>query len=195
VAEYPAPVYSTPAEDLQAAVYRSQIATIDRHIVVLGLMGAGKSTLASALASRLQRRWRDSDTDIERLMGSTGREIAADPALGVGALHGLEEAMLLGSLATAELAVISAAGWVVESALCREAMRRRATVVWLRAPAALLRRRMASGEHRRTSAPGEVEALIRRRSPLFEAVADIVLDASQRSEALLEQALVDLHAP
>jgi shikimate kinase len=165
------------------------------HIVVLGLMGAGKSTVATALATRFARPWRDSDADIETLMGRTGREIAADSALGVGALHSLEEAVLLGALARDEPCVISAAGWVVESEVCRQSLARRATTVWLQAPAEVLRERMATGRHRRTSAPGELEALIARRTPMFHAVATVTLDASLPSDQVISAALAALAAP
>ncbi len=158
------------------------------HIVVLGLMGAGKSTVASALSARLHQPWRDSDADIETLMGRTGREIAADPNLGVERLHDLEEAVLLGSLARDEPSVISAAGSVVESSVCLLALHRRATVMWLNAAADVLRDRMAAGHHRRSYGPGELEALIKRRTPMFQSVATIVLDASLPAAALIEQA-------
>lgn len=158
------------------------------HIVVLGLMGAGKSTVAEALSAHLKQPWRDSDADIETLTGRTGREIAAAADLGVDRLHDLEEAVLLGALARVEPSVISAAGAVVESALCRMALPRRATVIWLRASADVLRQRMAAGHHRRAYAPGELEALIVRRTPMFESVATVTLDASLSADVLIAQA-------
>ena len=159
------------------------------HVVVLGLMGAGKSTIAERLAARLHRPWRDSDSDIEAATGRTGREVAADPAEGVDALHRLEEAVLLDALATDEPLVISAAGWVVEAARCRVQMRSRAFVVWLQAPADVLRARMATGQHRRASAPNELETLIERRTPLFQSVSDLVLDATDPPDALVAEVL------
>ena len=71
------------------------------HIAVIGLMGAGKSTLATAISSALGRVMRDSDVDIETLVGQTGREIALSG--GIDSLHRLEEAVLLGALAATEL--------------------------------------------------------------------------------------------
>jgi shikimate kinase len=156
------------------------------HVVILGLMGAGKSTLAAQLARYLERPWRDSDADIEARTQRSGREIAADPTQGVDTLHALEEVVLLDTLASDTPSVISAAGWVVESSTCQTAMRRRATVLWLHAPADVLRERMNSGVHRRTMAQGELEALTARRAPLFEHVADAILDQA----TVLHHALV-----
>jgi len=164
-------------------------------VVVLGLMGAGKSTLASALADRLARPWRDSDADIEIVTGRTGRLIAADPTMGLATLHALEEAVLVGALASEAPSVISGAAWVVESPLCREAMRRRAVVIWLHAPLALLRERVATGEHRRTYAAGELEALVARRTPMFESVADVTLDASLPADVLIQRAIDAILSP
>jgi shikimate kinase len=163
------------------------------HIVVLGLMGAGKSTLAAALSDRLGVPWRDSDRDIETLTGRTGRELSVDPEVGVDGLHQLEEAVLLGALASDDRSIISAAGWVVESSLCRSIMGHRATVVWLHAPASVLVERMQSGVHRRPVSITDVEQLIQRREPLFRSVADHILDATQPVEALVSQVLGPEH--
>jgi shikimate kinase len=157
------------------------------HVVVLGLMGAGKSTLAAAISDHLGVPWRDSDRDIETLTGRTGRELSIDPDVGIDGLHQLEEAVLLGALAAADRTIISAAGWVVESPLCRSIMRHRATVVWLHAPASVLVERMQSGIHRRPVSITDVEHLIQRRGPLFRSVADHILDATDPVEALVSQ--------
>jgi len=152
------------------------------HIVVLGLMGAGKSTVATALGARLSWPVRDSDADIEALTGRTGRSLAADPAEGVEALHRLEEAVLLGALAAEQPTVIAAAGWVVESPRCRAAMARRAEVIWLDVPVDVLAARMATGQHRRSMSLADLEATAAHRGPLFAAVADFRLDAGEPAE-------------
>ena len=63
---------------------------LPRHIVIAGLMGAGKSTTGRALAERLGRVWRDSDAEIEAATGRTVRELR--DAEGVDAMHAREAA-------------------------------------------------------------------------------------------------------
>jgi shikimate kinase len=159
------------------------------HIVVLGLMGAGKSTLAAALSDRVGVPWRDSDRDIETLTGRSGRELSADAAIGVDGLHQLEEGVLIGALAANDRTIVSAAGWVVESPLCRSIMRHRSTVVWLQAPAAVLVERMQSSAHRRPVSITDVEALVAHREPLFQSVAHHILDATTPVQSLVTQVL------
>lgn len=163
------------------------------HLVVVGLMGVGKTTVAEILARRLGRPLRDSDADITRLTGRAGSRIAADD--GVDELHRLEEAVLLGALAAEEPLVVAAAGWVVESVWCREALERRAVVVWLRVERNELVRRMESGDHRRTLAPGELDALIARREPMFRAIADLVVAADQPPDAVADEILAEPQLP
>jgi shikimate kinase len=160
-----------------------------RHLVLVGLMGVGKSTLARALAARLGRAWRDSDEDIEVRTGRTGAALAGDPDVGVDGLHELEEAVLLDALAEPRPHVITAAGWAIESARCRDALRHCATVLWLDAPAAELRLRMATGDHRRPMTTEELAEVGARRTRLFASVADRRVDATRPPEAILAELL------
>ncbi len=164
--------------------------TKPRHVVVVGLMGAGKTTVAEALAR--QRNWpmRDSDRDIEAATGRSGRELAA--ADGVEALHRWEERVLLDALAQPDPQVVAAAGWVVESAECRQAMARSAVVVWLRVSEDELRRRMATGQHRRPLTPAELDAMVARRNPMMEAAADVVVDADGARDEVVAAVLAAL---
>ena len=66
------------------------------HIVLVGLMGSGKTTVGAALAAALDVPLRDSDADIERERGLRGRDIAERD--GIEALHALEARHLLDAL-------------------------------------------------------------------------------------------------
>jgi shikimate kinase len=159
------------------------------HLVVLGLMGIGKSTTAQAMARARGVAWYDSDTDLEATFGKTGGELADE--LGLDELHRLESAVLLGRLADVEPAVISAAAAIVEDPRCREALAHRARVVVLNAPVDEILRRMATGSHRRVMPKNELVALAERRAPLFAAVSDLDLDATQPTSDLVT-AIVDI---
>lgn len=144
------------------------------HIVLIGLMGSGKTTLANALAKRIGFPIRDSDRDIERLWGTTGSAVAA--AHGVARLHEIERGLLLGSLAADQPTIITAAASTIDDDLCRRAMTARAYVVVLSAPIEVLLERAAGGDHRRTVDRDEFEALADSRSEFLTAVADLTVD-------------------
>ena len=154
---------------------------MDGHIVLLGLMGSGKTTVGAVLAERLGRPHRDSDADIEREHGRNGREIAASD--GVDHLHALEARHLLAALADPRPAVISAAASVVEDPVCTAALERPDVhVVWLRGEPAVLAEQASTGGHRRDA--GDVATLAARRAPLFTRLADstVVVDAMSADE-------------
>lgn len=157
------------------------------HVVVLGLMGIGKSTTAQAIAASSGVAIHDSDLDIETLFGATGGQLAIDH--GLGELHRVESAVLLGRLASDVPSVISAAAWIVEDPRCCEALANRAYVIVLQAPVDEIIRRMATGAHRRVMDRAELTALADRRAPLFAAVADIELDATKPTKALVAEIL------
>ena len=162
------------------------------HLVVTGAMGVGKTTTARALATRLGYRRRDSDADIETLFGATAADLAG--RAGVDELHRVESAVLLGALADDRPSVIAAAAWVVEDPRCREALARRATVIVLDAPTETVIARARTGGHRRPIDRSELEALLSRRAPLFDHVADLRFDATSGPADLVD-AIVDRLGP
>lgn len=164
-----------------------------RHIVVVGLMGAGKSQVGRRLAARLGRPWRDSDRDIEARTGMTVRELRDRD--GVDSMHALEAQHLLDALADPEPSVISAAASTVEVPESREALRApEVGVVWLRASPEILARRFASADKHRPEFGDSPLSFLReqaaRRNPLFASLDPIIIDVDAiRPGAAVAQAL------
>jgi shikimate kinase len=147
-----------------------------KHVVLVGMMGSGKTTVGEALASRLGARFIDSDDQVERATGRTVREIFESD--GEGAFRKLEADALAAALASEERAVIAAAGGVVLDRANRELLQRGATVVWLRARPEVLSRRVERGDHRPLLGDDALEALQRlegERAPFYREVASAVV--------------------
>jgi shikimate kinase len=150
-----------------------------RHLVVVGLMGAGKSAVGRRLAELLGWPWRDSDVDIEKATGLTVRELGERD--GLDAMHELEAGQLRAALAEAGPSVISAAASTVELPDCRTAMTAPdVTVVWLRATPEVLARRFESADrHRPAFGPKPAAFLAEqaaRREPLLASLDPIIVD-------------------
>jgi shikimate kinase len=153
------------------------------HIVLVGMMGVGKSTVGRALASTLDRPLFDSDEMIEQRTGRTVREIWLTD--GEPEFRALESEVLVEALAADEPAVIAAAGGVVLSEVNRAILQAAdAEVVWLLADIEVLVARTRSGGHR-PLLDEDPEASLRRlfaeRAPLYQEVADAIVSVDNRS--------------
>lgn len=153
-----------------------------RHVVIVGLMGSGKTVVGRRLAAGLGWPWHDSDRDIEAATGLTVRELRDRD--GVEALHELEARHLLDALARPGPSVISAAASTIDVPDCRAALRAPdVAVVWLRAtPGTLALRFSARDRHRPAYGPSPEVFLAEQaaaRNPHFEALDPIVVDVDR----------------
>lgn len=153
-----------------------------RHVVFVGQMGVGKSTVGTALADELGRVHADCDEDLELATGATAADYAASH--GLAALHEREAGVLVERLRERRGLVISAAASVVESPECRRRLGRRALVVWLDAPPLDVAARVGRGAHRRPLTDDEVVDLDARRRPLYGEVADLTVPPTVPIEEL-----------
>jgi len=160
---------------------------MSRHIVLVGQMAAGKTTVGTLLARRLGRPFFDSDRDIERRSGLSAAEFLERN--GLEALHRLEEAHLLRSLRGSAPAVIAAAAATVDRSLVRRRLRGQ-HVIWLRAPVGTLVERIARDPRRPILGEAEhyLERLQRRRRALFAGIATGVVDTrGQTPESIVDR--------
>ena len=153
-----------------------------RHVVLVGLMGSGKTVVGRRLAALLERPWRDSDREIEAATGLTVRALRDRD--GVEPMHALEARQLLDALAASEPSVISAAASTIEVPECRAALTAPGVgVVWLRAGPATLAKRFAAKDQHRPEFGSSPEVFLaeqaERRNPLFASLNPVVIDVDR----------------
>jgi shikimate kinase len=166
------------------------------RVLLVGMMGSGKSTVGRLLADRLGWPYFDSDEQVEAHTGLTVPEIFA--ASGEAAFRA-EEALALAEATTADgPAVLSVAGGAVLDADNRQRIRQAGLVVWLRASVDTLARRVGSGAGRpllEGDPAANLARLVLERQPLYQQLADLVIDvdeldaeeAADRIQAALRQ--------
>ncbi|HLY14110.1 MAG TPA: shikimate kinase [Candidatus Limnocylindrales bacterium] len=163
------------------------------RIVLVGLMGSGKSTIGRRLARRLGWPMRDSDDQLRSLTGLTAR--AYGQAHGTPALHQAEAEALLAALAEPGPLVIGAAASVIENSAARAALRGPGVaVVWLRGSPAVLAARFGGGAHRPIYGPDPLAVAREQaqvREPLFASVDPITIDVDRHRPARIEEAALD----
>lgn len=155
----------------------------DRPVVLVGLMGSGKTSVARRLAEALDRPLRDSDADLTQRYGRSAAEQYAQH--GVAVLHAREAEQLREALAAPGPPVIAAAASVVDDPECRQLLAE-AYVVWLDAPPAVLAGRIGAQDHRPHYDPDPAAMLhrqYRERAGRFRAVADLTVDVGEHGPA------------
>ena len=160
------------------------------RIVLIGMMGSGKSTVGRLVAERIGWRYVDNDDVVRALAGREPAEIATDD--GEDALHAFEAEALLVTLRSETGVVVSAAAWVVLDDACREALAEEPHVIYLRARPETLRQRIGSGGGRRSDATDErwLEHRAQERDALYQALARLTIDVDEDPPESVADAIV-----
>lgn len=164
----------------------------DQHLVLVGMAGVGKSTIARIVAVRLGRKVVDTDSEIERRAGKNVRRIFAED--GEPAFRALESEVLVDVLAARPAAVVATGGGVVVAESNRTALRAcGGRVVWLAAEAATLIDRVQHGSHRPLldeDPAGTLQRMVRDREPWYREVADAIVLVDSRSVSEVVEAIL-----
>jgi shikimate kinase len=161
------------------------------RLLLVGMMGAGKTTVGQLAATRLGWEFFDSDAQVLAATGRTVPEIFADG--GETAFRAEESRVLAEAVAGPAPVVISVAGGAVLSEANRALLASSGVVVWLRADPATLGSRVGSGEGRPLIGDDPLESLRsldRIRRPLYASIAHLVIDVDELApEDVVERVL------
>jgi shikimate kinase len=160
------------------------------NIFLVGLMGAGKTSIGKLLAKRLGKAFVDSDQEIER---STGVRIPVIFEIEGEAGFRAREARMLAELVHGGNIVLATGGGAVLSPQNRALLAQNGTVIYLRAAVADLWNRTRHDKNRpllRTAEPvAKLEQLYAERDPLYREIADIIVDTGEQSPGSLAHKL------
>jgi shikimate kinase len=174
------------------------------RVVLVGMMGSGKTTVGRLVAARLESSFSDTDEEVEAFAGVSVQQMFERS--GEAAFRRAETDALTTVLAPCGPRVVAVGGGAVLSEANREVMRREATVVWLRTSVGTLTDRVGSGEGRPLlgggsngraeeaqgvqGAQGVLAELSAEREGLYESVAHVVVDTDDLSPESVADAVV-----
>ena len=172
------------------------MATERSNLILVGMMGAGKTTVGRLLARRLKRTFHDSDEAIERRCG-----VRIPVIFDIEGEAGFRarESQAIAELCALDGAVIATGGGGVLAEENRRCIAAHGIVVYLHARPGFLWHRVRHDRNRPLLATPEpqkkLEELYAERDPLYREVADLVLDTGKQSvQALAKDLLARLDA-
>jgi shikimate kinase len=161
-----------------------------RTVGLVGMMGAGKTSIGKRLAARMGVPFRDADHEIEAAAGMSVSEIFArfgEPYFREG------ERRVIARLLTEAPHVLATGGGAFMDGATRAAMKNQAFTIWLRAPVGLLLARVSQRGNRpllKTDDPaGTLTRLLAVREPVY-AEAALTLDSADEPHAVAVDRIV-----
>ena len=166
-----------------------------RCVVLIGMMGAGKSTIGRRMAARLRLPFLDADTEIETAAGMSIPDIFdahGEPHFRDG------EARVIARLLDGGPAVIATGGGAFMRAETRNRVRDKAVSIWLKADADVIMKRV----RRRSDRPllqnpdpeGTVSRLLGEREPVYGTADLTVLSRDEPHDKIVDECIDALHA-
>lgn len=160
------------------------------NIYLVGLMGAGKTSVGKVLAKRLQKSFLDAD---HVLVERTGVKIPVIFELEGEAGFRARESAIIAELSERQDVVLATGGGAVLDAANRKALRGTGTVIYLRAAPEELWRRTKHDKNRPLLQKGDPLATLQRlfleRDPLYRECAHLIVDTGSQSIARLTTSL------
>ena len=176
----------------QAAEISAALGT--RSVVLVGMMGAGKSTIGRRLAARLRLPFLDADIEIEAAAGMSIPDIFechGEPHFRDG------EARVIARLLEGGPVVLATGGGAFMREETRELIRDKAISIWLKADADIIMRRVKRRADRpllKTADPaGTVERLIGEREPFYRHADLTIWSRDVPHEKIVDECIEALH--
>jgi len=161
-----------------------------RCIVLIGMMGAGKSTIGRRMAARLKLPFVDADTEIEAAAGMSIPDIFeahGEPHFRDG------EARVIARLLDSGSAVVATGGGAFMREETRNRIRDKAVSIWLKADAEVIMRRVRRRSDRpllHTADPeGTIDRLLGEREPVYRGADIMVLSRDVPHEKIVDECI------
>ena len=166
-----------------------------RSIVLIGMMGAGKSTIGRRLSARLRLPFLDADVEIEAAAGMSIPDIFETH----GEAHFRDgEARVIARLLDSDPAVIATGGGAFMREETRNRIRDKAVSIWLKAEAEIIMRRVRRRADRpllQTPDPAAtVDRLLGEREPVYQNADITIWSRDVPHEKIVEECIEALHA-
>jgi shikimate kinase len=182
-----------PASGSREAEILSRLGT--RLVVLVGMMGAGKSTIGRRLAARLQLPFIDADAEIEAAAGMTIPEIFevhGEPHFRDG------EARVIARLLESGPAVLATGGGAFMREETRSRVHAKAVSLWLKADAEIIMRRVRRRADRpllqTTDPEATVGRLLAEREPLYSHADLTIASREVPHDRVVDECVEALHA-
>lgn len=164
---------------------------MEQTIVLVGLMGAGKSTIGRRLARTLDMEFKDSDDEITEAAGCSISDLFY--IHGESIFRDLEKRVISRLLTDGQRKVMATGGGAWMNPEIRDLTRQHAQSVWLRADIEILLNRVARKNTRPLLEQGDkraiLEKMMQERYPVY-AEADMIIDSDNGShEAIVKRIL------